>query len=143
VLTALCLAAGSLCAGAAGLRAQEVVVVTTDRGGLIADRVADIRAIRQNGGRVELRGPLCLSTCTMYLGAGDVCVNPRATFGFHGPSSYGRRLPEAEFAYWSVVMADHYPQPLRDWFLSTARYRISGYYRLSGRDLQRLGFPAC
>ncbi|WP_126623207.1 hypothetical protein [Oceaniglobus ichthyenteri] len=99
-----------------------------------------IRALQQ---RVEIRGPMCLSSCTMYLGAGNVCIDPRVTFGFHGPSSYGQPLTRADFEYWSNVIASHYPAALRDWFMTTARHRITGYHRISGVQLIRMGFARC
>lgn len=122
---------------------QTNIVVRNDRGGVIgqrADAINRIRALRQ---RVEIRGPICLSSCTMYLGAGDVCVDPNATLGFHGPSSYGRPLTHADFEYWSEVIADHYPTQLKNWFMTTARHRITGYYKVSGVQLIRMGIAQC
>ncbi len=67
------------------------MIVTNDRGGLLGQRSAEIRALRSSGQRVELRGT-CLSACTMYLGLANVCVSPSAPFGFHGPTRNGKRL---------------------------------------------------
>ena len=118
-------------------------IVRNDRGGIVGDRAEEIRRLKSTGRRVEIQGDICLSSCTMYLGAGDVCVNPNTRFGFHGPSYYGKPLPPEYFDYWSDVIAEHYPKPVRDWFMQTGRHRINGYYTIRGTELIRLGMPAC
>ena len=126
------------------LQAQAAVyIVGNDRGGIIGNRAAEIRRLKSSGKRVEIRGRVCLSSCTMYLGAGDVCVSPDTRFGFHGPSYYGKPLEKRYFDYWSDVLADHYPDPVRAWFMSTARFKQSGYYTVLGAELIRLGVEAC
>lgn len=86
-----------------------------------------------------------MSACTMYLDLSNMCVSRNVTFGFHGPSSkyYGVALPPAEFERWSRVMANHYPQPLRNWYMQTGRNITVGFYKMSGRDLIRMGIPEC
>lgn len=118
-------------------------IVRNDRGGVVGDRVDEIRLLKKSGQRVEIRGNICLSSCTMYLGAGDVCVDPDTRFGFHGPSYYGQPLAPEFFDYWSEVIADYYPKPVRVWFMETARHRINGYYTVKGAELIRLGMRAC
>ena len=118
------------------------IVVQSDRGGMLGQRRQQIRQLRASGQRVELRGT-CLSACTMYLSLPNVCVAATASFGFHGPSRNQRALPPVEFEHWSEVMARNYREPLRSWFLSEARYRITGYYALSGAELIRMGYAAC
>ncbi|SFP42191.1 hypothetical protein [Tranquillimonas alkanivorans] len=128
----------------AGTEAQNApLVVSTDRGGVIGERVTAIDRIRALRQRVEIRGPLCLSSCTMLLGAGDVCVDPDAKLGFHGPSLYGRPLTEDQFDYWSEIMATYYPEPLRRWFMKEARFRIAGYYTVTGENVIELGVKRC
>lgn len=119
------------------------MVVENDRGGLIGARALEISRINTQRMRVELRGRFCYSSCTMYLGAANVCVSPETTFGFHGPSRRGAALEPDMFDHWSQVMADHYRPALRDWFLQEARHRIRGYYRISGEQLIAMGYPAC
>lgn len=119
-----------------------VMVVRTDRGGLLAQRSAEIRQLHASGQRVELRGT-CYSACTMYLGLPNVCIDPAADFGFHGPSAHGAPLPPPQFEHWSQVMAGGYRAELRDWYMQTARYRISGFFRLSGAELIRMGYLRC
>lgn len=120
-----------------------VIFIGNDRGGVIRHRVAEIEDIRKSGLRVAITGSVCLSSCTMYLGVAGTCVSPRTTFGFHGPSRSGRPLTQKQFEHWSRVMASFYPEPIQSWYLGTARNRIQGYYKLTGRDLIRMGVPAC
>lgn len=123
--------------------AQQVIVIGDDRGGRVAERARLVDQIREAHARVEIRGRVCYSACTMYLGAGDVCVSPATTFGFHGPSRDGRALSRDDLDHWSAVMARYYVAPLRDWYMTTARHRHDRVERLSGADLIRLGYPAC
>lgn len=126
---------------AAGGR-QSPLIIAHDRGGLLGQRSAEVRQIAQSGQRVELRGT-CLSACTLYLGVPDVCVAPGARFGFHGPSWHGTPLIASEFERWSQLMASHYREPLRSWYLQTARHRITGHYELSGASLIGMGYARC
>lgn len=129
----------------AGLQAQGLgaLVIRNDLGGRIDLREQEIIKLRNEGRAVELRGEACISACTMYLALENVCVDPRTTFGFHGPSSYGKPMPPEYFEYWSQVLASHYIAPLRDWYMKTARYELHSVYNISGRDLIRLGYQAC
>ena len=120
-----------------------VMIVGNDQGGLVSRRAEEISRILSQGTHVEIRGQVCNSACTMYLGMPDTCVMPQTSFGFHGPSHYGRRLSDRDFEYWSQVIAAHYPDPLRNWYLTEGRTRISDYFRISGTELIRLGVQQC
>ncbi|MGY9047847.1 MAG: hypothetical protein ACKVKF_12505 [Rhodobacterales bacterium] len=122
---------------------DNVLVIGTDRGGLLRARSQFVEELRRNGRRVEIRGELCLSSCTMFLGAADVCVNPRTVFGFHGPSYYGRKLPADQFEYWSQVMSKNFPPHLHSQFMKTWRYRIDGYVSITGVQLINMGYRSC
>lgn len=132
-----CLVFGTMASG------QQVIVIGDDMGGIVAPRVNEIRRINATGARVEIRGEVCLSSCTMYLGAGNLCVSPDTDFGFHGPSLFGADLPPQDFEYWSQVIAEHYNAPLRDWFMREARYRQLWHYTVTGEELIRIGYPSC
>ena len=123
--------------------AQQTYVVGSDRGGYLHDRLIEIDNLSRSGVRVEIRGRVCYSTCTMFLGLPGTCVDPNTTFGFHGPSRSGRRLAQADFDYFSQVMADYYPEPLKVWFMKEGRNRISGVYKMKGTEIIRMGVPAC
>lgn len=79
----------------------------------------------------------------MFLGLPQTCIEGTTRFGFHGPSKNGRRLSARDFDYWSAVIAGHYPEPLRNWYMTTARSRISGYHEMTGQKLIALGLQAC
>ena len=119
------------------------LLVRDDRGGAIVARIRQVRALRQSGRDVRIVGSFCYSSCTLLLGLPGTCVSPRTVFGFHGPSRRGHRLDEARFERASHQIAGHYPAPLRDWYMTTARYRITGIYRRTGADLIAMGLRAC
>lgn len=123
--------------------AQQSLIVGNDRGGLVGKRAQEINQLRQIGQRVEIRGNICYSSCTMYLGASNVCISPNTTFGFHGPSRSGTPLPADQFERWSRLMASFYNAPLQQWFMQQGRYAISDVYRMSGRQLIQLGYQTC
>ncbi|WP_170761170.1 hypothetical protein [Ruegeria lacuscaerulensis] len=127
------------------LSAEEgkLFIVGNDRGGYLHDRLIELENLQRNGVAVEIRGRVCFSTCTMFLGLPGACVDPDTTFGFHGPSRNGRRLAQADFDYFSQIMADYYPEPLKSWFMKTGRTRISGVYKIKGARLIQMGVPAC
>lgn len=127
----------------AGTSSMLVRVVQNDRGGVVGRRAQEIAQIQSQGQRVEIRGSVCLSSCTMYLGSGDVCVDPKTKFGFHGPSYYGKPLKTEEFEYWSAVISSFYPQNLRNWYMTKGRYKFDGYYTLYGAQLIQMGVPKC
>lgn len=122
---------------------QAVWVVGDDRGGALAARVIEISTLQAVGTRVEIRGRVCYSSCTMFLGAGDVCVSPATEFGFHGPSGRNGPLDAAAFEQWSEIMARHYKPALRRWFMERARHEKGSLLRLQGIELIRLGYPSC
>ncbi|WP_264212278.1 hypothetical protein [Leisingera thetidis] len=140
-VTVIGLALATLLPAAAA--AQQTYVVGTDRGGFLHDRLIELGNLQRSGVRVEIRGRVCFSTCTMFLGLPDTCVDPDTVFGFHGPSRSGRRLAQKDFDYFSKVMADYYPEPLKVWFMETGRNRISGVYKVRGSEIIQMGIPAC
>lgn len=119
--------------------------VFNDPGGSLPHRVQEVARLRSSGRPVEIRSGYCNSACTLYLGLPSTCIGRQASFGFHGPSSsrYGIALPPRQFNYWSTVMADHYPEPLRGWFMREGRQRVVGLYRITGAELIRLGVREC
>ncbi len=123
--------------------AQQTIVVGNDRGGMIGERAKAIERLRASQARVEIRGSVCYSACTMYLGISDVCVSPATTFGFHGPSRNGQALPPNEFDHWSRVMARYYPENLRRWYLETGRYAQLQPMQISGREIIKMGYQPC
>lgn len=134
-----------LAAGVAVSKTPSVLVVLNDDGGSIRERVEQIDRLNRDGTLVQITGDRCNSACTMYLGMDTVCISPDTVFGFHGPSSqiYGVGLSPEAFEFWSHIMADHYPSPIKEWFLKDVRHIIVGLVRVRGSDLIDLGIPAC
>lgn len=121
---------------------QRALIITNDRGGNLQSRSTEIQKLAASGRRVELRGN-CYSSCTLLLSLPATCLAPEAQLAFHGPSTNGKPLGAAAFQFWSSEMANHYREPLRSWFLTTARHRTDGYYLLQGSDLIAMGYQAC
>ena len=120
------------------------LIISDDMGGPLEDRMEILANLRGSDRPVIIRGK-CYSSCTLYLGLPQTCVEPQAVFGFHGPSSsiYGLALPPDEFEYWSRIMADHYPPALAEWFMAKGRNVIVGGYFMSGSEVIRLGAREC
>lgn len=119
------------------------LVIGNDRGGMILDRLRQLRALRESGRAVEIRGRVCFSTCTMLLGLPQTCISPRTTFGFHGPTRAGKRLPPEDFDYVSRVIAHYYPADLKAWYLAEGRHRMMPVHRIKGREIIQMGIRAC
>jgi hypothetical protein len=136
---------GLILCGTLRANAAQIVVVQDDPGGAVDDRARLVQSYRKSGKQVETRSGYCLSSCTMFLGLGTTCIAADAVFGFHGPSSrmYGVSLPPDAFEHWSGIMAAHYPEPLKSWFLRKGRYLTVGFYKYSGRQLIDMGIREC
>jgi hypothetical protein len=119
------------------------IVINGDRGGSVRERYGEIQQINNLGQRVEIRRGSCMSSCTMFLGAQNVCVTPTVVFGFHGPYRFGSKLTQAEFDLWSNVISEHYPSAIKAWYMASARYNTRNPTKLSGAELIRLGVQRC
>ena len=124
--------------------ASITINVTNDNGGSLTARVGEIRRIRRLGQVVEIHEGYCNSACTLYLGLPKTCVSPTAQFGFHGPqiATHGLVMLPSQFEYWSQLMADHYPKPIRDWFMRVARHSTD-LIMIKGDLLIALGVSQC
>lgn len=118
------------------------VVVSFDMGGSLQARQTKIRKMRHQGQRVEIRGR-CYSACTMYLGLQNVCVDPDAVLGFHGPRGALGALPQDAFEHWSRIMSRDLRKPLQSWFMMQARYVTRGVLFVSGSKLIEMGYARC
>lgn len=124
-------------------RSTNALIVNNDRGGVVRKRVIEISRLRRSGREVRITGAVCMSSCTMYLGLPQTCISPRTTFGFHGPSSYGRSLDPKEFNRASRIISNHYPPALRNWYMEKGRFKIRTFYRMKGAQLIRMGLRQC
>ena len=134
----------SLLAFTPAASASTTIYVSNDGGGSIAARIRELDSIRNQGQKVEIRAGYCNSACTLYLGLPDTCVSPNARFGFHGPqvATIGLRLLPSQFEKLSRVMAKHYPQQLRSWFMNSARHSTD-LITIKGDQLIALGISQC
>lgn len=114
-------------------------IVRTDYGGSVQRRMTDIQALQASQRRVEVRGEYCLSSCTMLLGLRNTCVDPRTTFGFHGPSRNGVPLTQDLFDHVTQIIAQHYPPQIRAWYMSVGRHTLTDMYQITGAELISLG----
>ncbi|MEO0378751.1 MAG: hypothetical protein AAF252_00680 [Pseudomonadota bacterium] len=119
------------------------LIVKNDHGGLLWDRLHQIKELRAQGRPIEIRGKKCYSTCTMLMGLPNTCISPKTVFGFHGPSSYGRSLDKATFERASEVIASYYPEPLQVWYMAEARHTIKGVIRVRGDNIIQMGIRSC
>ena len=129
---------------AASASASTTIRISNDGGGSISARVSEIRNIRSLGQKVEIQAGYCNSACTLYLGLPNTCVSPNARFGFHGPqlATKGLTMLPSQFEKWSQIMADHYPQQLRHWFMNSARHSTD-LITVKGDQLFALGISHC
>lgn len=115
--------------------------VKEDMGGPIEARLAQIKDM--DGVRIE---GLCYSACTLYLGLPKTCVTPNAKLGFHSPfwrlADVKMPLPRKEWDRVTKLMASHYPQPMRKWWMEEARYSTE-IVPISGKQAVAMGAKAC
>jgi hypothetical protein len=132
-------------AALAFVRSPFQILVVDDLGGAVEERMRQVDRMRAQGQGAAIPYGRCISACTLYLGLPDTCVGRSAVFGFHGPSARtrGLGLPLGEFDRVSHAMANYYPEPVRSWYLSTARHIIGTYYQVSGAQLISMGFREC
>lgn len=105
-----------------------------DMGGPIAiyqDRVA------RAPGPIIIDGP-CNSACTLFLSRPDICVTPRASFGFHTI-----RIPATgqELLGYSAILMKAYPPKIKKWLKSEGGLKYI-FTNLTGKEVQEL-LPHC
>ena len=110
------------------------LVIHFSPGGLVLQFAHRVEHARH----VEIRG-VCASSCTMFLGARDVCVTPDAEFMFH--AAYAD--PSTEFrgprnARGTALIMSYYPAPLQRYL--DAHGGLTAHERwLTGADLIAMG----
>lgn len=115
-------------------------VVVFDDGGWITWYDQHMQELLANGTRVEIRGG-CMSACTMYLGAAEVCVHPEADIGFHGSIQVIKAITKAEG---DALMAKYYTPALRKWFYKNAAHIQGSWISLTGQEMHdRFGYALC
>ncbi len=121
------------------------IQVGNDPGGRIVDRMVQIEIANRTDAQFQIIGDYCHSSCTMLLGADDVCISPQTIFGFHGPHRSNRKKMSAdEFARKSASLSSYYPSPVRNWFMSKARFAgPNELLFVTGEYLIGLGVQEC
>lgn len=114
-------------------------IVRSDYGGSVRKRLRDFQVLHASKRAVEIRGDVCMSSCTMLLGLRNTCVSPHTVFGFHGPSRNGAPLSRSQFDRVSVIIARHYPVQLQSWYMNKARYSLKDVQTRTGAELIRIG----
>lgn len=120
------------------------VLVGNHKGGYLYGIIADVKDINALSLPVRITGNYCLSSCTLFLGAHQVCVSQTTRFGFHKPGNYVgmKHLPPK--IVWRAIrhVAEYYNAPLSAWWRSTASKSSTLTY-LSGSELIRMGYKPC
>ncbi len=109
-IVSLLLLAG--CAGTIGL--GQTVTIKDDPGGVITNFQKKFQRWRAQGKFVIVDG-YCGSSCTMVAGmipASNLCVTPRAVFGFHGSWVFCGKCENPKDTH---LMTDTYPPALNAW----------------------------
>ncbi len=111
-LVAACLFCATIAAPGAASPAQPAYDIRNDAGGHVVDYGLRVRQMADQGRQVRFAGR-CDSACTLYLAlpAEQICVTPRARFGFHLPFGGGPRGDHAARTY----LLDSYPDWVRHW----------------------------
>lgn len=113
-----------------------------DGGGVLYGYYTDVLRADMASREIRIRGT-CISACTVYLGAKNVCVEPDAMLWFHAASDGDRTRPDVRA---TEHMMTYYPDPVRDWARKTGVDREVTFTRrraLSGEELIRMGVKRC
>jgi hypothetical protein len=117
--------------------ALAALVILYNPGGYVEEFARRVEHLRRP---VRIEG-LCMSACTMFLGARRVCVTPDAAFMFHQAyfGDYGRARPSAAG---TRVMESFLP-PRVDAFVHGRIPAPPGMLWVLGSDLISLGVRKC
>ena len=113
-----------------------------DGGGWIHEYRDKVWLANIRGERVEIRGT-CISACTMWLGAKNLCVAPEAMFWFHAARDPIVGWPDPGG---SALMMSMYPRAVSLWAQQEGalrRVEFSVRHMLTGEDLIAMGVPKC
>lgn len=122
-------------------RADALVRITNDRGGVVDIYIRRFERLRDSGQQVWIDGT-CLSACTMVLGyipADRLCITSRAVFGFHAAwmkSRNGKQIAHKASNRLMII----YPPVIRQW-LNRKGGLSPDYKYLQGRELAAIYKP--
>src|SRR5262245_50026346 len=82
----------------------------------------------------------CQSSCTLFLGIRNVCIEPGATLLFHAGHDMQRNIRPA----FTNHMLNAYNSRLRSYLIANHAMETLAFHALSGRDLiQKFGYKEC
>jgi len=122
--------------------ASAMMLITSDRGGLISDYAERFSSARATGERVVIDGA-CLSACTLVVGIlprDGVCATSKAVLGFHSawrPTGDRRRVNSLVASH---AMLEVYPAELRRWIARRGGLGTRMIF-LHGRELAQIVTP--
>jgi hypothetical protein len=131
------------------LPATSFTVDSDDKGGIPDAYYGRMQRARATGELIRIGPVACDSSCTLYLGARNVCVSPEAVFGFHAVWTGWQGNPVGSFnnQRWTALFADAYKPRLRELFLSHVReyWHVSPQplMKLTGSQLSHYGYRLC
>ncbi|GHC58778.1 hypothetical protein [Neogemmobacter tilapiae] len=98
----------------------EVVVVSNDPGGNVLQYQARRRELAK-AEQVRIQG-YCNSACTIFTTLPNVCVGPKATFGFHGASPK-TGVPQVDY-FLDMQIGQFYRGEVRRRFIDKWRFHL-------------------
>jgi hypothetical protein len=127
----------------AGVHASSGAVrIAGDRGGRIGKYLDRYDAIRTSGKTVIIDG-LCLSACTMVLGAvshDKICVTSHANLGFHAAYDLGTKGHTVTNLEATQLLYSHYSSAVRDWIAARGGLKSQMIF-LRGKELMSMYRP--
>ena len=118
------------------------VRIADDRGGRIGNYVDKYQGLSTSGDTVIIDG-LCLSACTMVLGAvphDRICVTSRAILGFHAAWDSGADGREVTNRDATQMLYSMYPPRVRRWIAARGGLKPQMIY-LGGKQLMSMYRP--
>jgi hypothetical protein len=123
--------------------ASASIRIAGDGGGQLGAYLQRHEAMRQSGERVVIDG-LCLSACTMVLGAiprNRICVTSRAVLGFHAAYDLDQSGRQVTSHGGTALLMEYYPPQVRSWIAQRGGLSRQMIF-LSGRGLSSM-FASC
>lgn len=113
-----------------------------DAGGSLYTYFNSVLSADLLGREIRISGT-CISACTIYLGARNVCVEPDAVLWFHAAHDPNTRMIDHKA---TQQMASYWPEPVRDWARrnrALERIEFTMSQGITGRELINMGVKRC
>jgi hypothetical protein len=127
----------------AGVGASHAEIrIADDPGGRIGTYVDKYQGLRNSGETVVIDG-MCVSACTMVLGAvphDRICVTSRAILGFHAAWDAGANGREVTNRGATQMLFSMYPPRVQQWIAAHGGLKTQMIY-LSGKQLMSMYRP--